>query len=233
MGIINATPDSFVESSRYNMSVLAQPFDIVDVGACSTRPGAEPVGADEEWRRLEPVLREIAAMDSRPEISIDTYWSEVVRKAVDVVGPVMVNDVSAGEADPAMLPMVGRMGLKYVAMHHGASFTGSSTPVSDAPILSQVGDFFEDFALKAEKFGIDWILDPGFGFGKNYAQNWALLSGLSQLKRFGRPVLVGVSRKIMTGGSAQVTLKAHRLAVRQGADILRVHDYADVENIIE
>lgn len=222
MGILNLTPDSFYEPSRYNMAMLDSGADIIDIGACSTRPGYAPVSVEDEWGRLEPVLRMIA--EERPElkVSIDTFHSEIVRRAYGILGPFIVNDVSAGDADPLMLDTVAGLGLQYVAMHHEAA--------SD---VSQVAEFFGRFMEKAEKAGIeDWILDPGFGFGKEIEDNWAILHSMSSLKRFGRPVLVGLSMKRMTGHSARKTDEANLVALRQGADILRVHDVAAARKVL-
>ena len=219
MGILNLTPDSFYAPSRHNMAMLDSGADIIDIGACSTRPGHTPVGAEEEWRRLEPVLRMIAAERPELKISIDTYWSDVVRRAYEVIGPFIVNDVEAGDADPEMLSTVAELGLPYVPMHH-----------TEADSVDEIVTFYEEFEAKANELGIkDWIIDPGFGFNKDVDQNWAILRGLSKLRKFGRPILVGVSRKRMTGGSLEVTQQAHEEALRQGADILRVHDVQEAK----
>ena len=219
MAILNATPDSFYSPSRYQMSILDSGADIIDIGACSTRPGSSPVGAAEEWHRLAPVLKSVRDCGI-PEISIDTYWSGIIVRACDLLGrPVIANDVSAGAADPLMLPTVSRLGLKYVAMCR-----------DNAPV-----DFFRRFSVAAEIAGIrDWILDPGFGFGKTYEENWELLHSLDSLRCFGRPILVGVSRKSMIyrkttsdPGSRETleeTLAAQLEAVRRGAEIVRTHD---------
>ena len=238
MGILNLTPDSFHAGSRGDLSVLDAGADIVDIGACSTRPGSEPVGAAEEWRRLEPVLRQIAADRPRyPEISIDSYWAEVIARADDLLPGILVNDISCGDADPAMLPLVAERGLRYVAMHHGKRIHAAreaDDPAAD--IVAAELAFFEGFAARAESLGIDWILDPGFGFGKTVAQNLELLRSLGCLKRFGREILVGVSRKSMffrplgkgpeDAETLTATLEAEDRAVRAGATILRVHDVA-------
>lgn len=222
MGIINATPDSFFGPSRYNMSILDEDIDIVDVGACSTRPGSEPVGEDEEWERLEPVISPILKRDNHPVISIDTFRSGIVRRVYDLAGPVMVNDVTAGSADPEMLPLVRELGLEYVAVHNEGRIAGSEVPSSPEPVLQRVMSFFKEFGKMAE--GIDWILDPGFGFGKTYDENWELLAHLDSLKCFNRPILVGVSRKKMTMGTKDETIRAHKIAIERGASILRVHE---------
>ena len=126
MGIVNLTDDSYFADSRCAdvqaamdriATLVDEGADIIDIGACSTRPGSLPVGAEEEWRRLEPVLKAFRENFQNVTLSIDTYWASVVEKAFALVGPFIVNDISAGEADPGMLPTVGRLGLKYVAMH--------------------------------------------------------------------------------------------------------------------
>ena len=214
MGIFNATPDSFLASSRYNASVIRSGADIIDIGAESTRPGYKPVPASEQFKRLEPVLKTLP-QDVR--VSIDTTSAQVIERSMQLLGrKVIVNDISAGADDPAMLPLAAREGLTYIAMHRGG-FT----------CREEVADFFRQWRLGAEDLGVrDWILDPGFGFGKDLAQNWELLVNLGELKALGRPVLVGISMKRMTLASAFVTEKAHMAALSGGADILRVHDVA-------
>ena len=160
MGIVNLTDNSYFASSRClgpsgevdlgkaldrTERMLAEGADIIDIGACSTRPGSQGVGAEEEWRRLGPFLREVRrAFGDGVRISVDTYWASVVERCFDTVGPFMVNDISAGGDDPAMLPLVGRLGLEYVAMHKRgtpadmqspASGNGFRTPDSGSPRL--------------------------------------------------------------------------------------------------
>lgn len=208
MGIINLTPDSFYEPSRYDMSVLDSDADIVDIGAVSTRPGHSEVSLEEEWARLEPFLR---TLNTDKSISIDTTRAEIVRRVYDMTGPFIVNDISAGEDDPGMLPLVGELGLRYIAMHR-------------YPLNVDELEYFRHFDRKAELYGIDdWILDPGFGFNKDVDENLRLLNSLSSLKVFGRPVLVGVADKRFTRAGTG-TEEAHLIALRQGAGILRVHD---------
>ena len=201
MGIINLTPDSFYEPSRYDFSILDSDADMVDIGAVSTRPGASEVPLEEEWRRLEPFLR---TLRTGKEISIDTTRSEIVRRAYGIVGPFIVNDISSGEDDPRMLDTVASLGLKYVAMCR------ESDPFS----------YFEQHRFD----GLDWILDPGFGFNKDSEQNVAILSRLEELKVYGRPLLVGVADKRFTRVYPGGTEAVHLEALAKGADILRVHD---------
>ena len=220
MGIINLTPDSFWEPSRYNMSILHSRADIIDVGAVSNRPGAADVSVEEEWSRLEPFLK---AWDNPRLLSIDTTSSEIVRRAYDCVGPFIVNDISAGEDDPRMLETVGRLGLSYVAMHKkGNPRTMDSLCEPDCDIIEMLNSYFAEFSIKAEYNGIEqWILDPGLGFAKTAQQNIEIIECLPQLNRYGRPVLIGAADKRFTCGDTE---KYHLLALRGGADILRVHD---------
>lgn len=220
MGIFNATPDSFHAPSRYNSSIFESGADIIDIGAESTRPGYKHVPAVEQFRRLEPVLKTVPAGVT---VSIDTTSAQVIERSMQVLGrKVIVNDISAGADDPEMLPLAAREGLTYIAMHRGGFVC-----------REEVAEFFRQWRLKAEDLGIsDWILDPGFGFGKDVAQNWELLENLGELKTLGRPMLVGVSMKRMTCASAFVTEKAHLTALGQGADILRVHNVAAARNTV-
>ena len=221
MGIINLTPDSFFEKSRYNYSILDSKADIVDVGAVSTRPGAEDVSLEEEWRRLEPFLLD---WNRAPKVlSIDTTRAEIVRRAYEIVGPFIVNDISAGEDDEQMLECVGGLALKYIAMHkRGNPRTMDSLSNEDVPIMQQLEEYFHDFEKRARKAGIkDWILDPGLGFAKTKEQNIEIIEKLPLLKKFGRPILIGAADKRFTEGNTEYY---HLLALRGGADILRVHN---------
>ena len=231
MGILNLTPDSFYAGSRYNMSILESGADIVDIGACSTRPGSSPVGAKEEWKRMKNTLALIHRDFPGQALSIDTYWSEVVLRAYDLIGPFIVNDVSAGDEDKRMFRTVAELGLEYIPMHHGP-----------ADGVSDILSFYEEFSVKASYEGIrDWIVDPGFGFGKSVEQNFAVFHNLERLQECGKPVLVGISRKRMvwqplgltpdTAGEA--TQKLHLEALERGADILRVHDVPETRRTIE
>ena len=252
MGIVNLTGDSFYAPSRVDSAeellrragrMLEEGADILDLGACSTRPGSLPVGEEEEWRRLKPALEALREAFPELPLSIDTYWSGVVERAFDIIGPFTVNDISAGAIDPGMLPLVGRLGLPYIAMHmrgtpeNMQAFTDYPGGITDA-----VHRYFEAFSEKAAEAGIrDWILDPGFGFSKTLEQNWTLLHELGDLQDLDRPILVGVSRKSMiykrfglTPETAlEATQTAHRIALEQGASYLRVHDIAPARATVE
>ena len=160
-----------------------------------------------------------------PEFSIDTTSAEIVRRAYEVIGDFIVNDISAGEDDPEMLQTVADLALTYIAMHKRGN-PRSMDSLCDYPdgIMTELLRYFDAFAAKAEAIGIhDWILDPGLGFAKTEAQNWEILENLEQLKVFGRPILIGAADKRFTHGN---TAAAHELAIAHGADILRVHNLA-------
>ena len=244
MGIVNLTDDSYFSASRcaspsqavkLASRLVDEGASILDFGACSTRPGAEPVGAEEEWRRLRPALETVRKEFPDVRISVDTYWSDVVRRAYDAIGDFIVNDISAGEDDPQMLPLVGRLGLTYVAMHKRGTPQTMQSMTDYEDVTSEVADYFSDFSDRAGQSGVrDWILDPGFGFAKTMEQNYQLMRDLSRFKASfpSRKLLVGVSRKSMVyrllGITPEESLPAtqvlHLHALQNGADILRVHD---------
>ena len=228
MGILNLTPDSFWEPSRYNMEVFNNPaVDIVDIGAVSSRPGAEAVSEEQEWQRLEPVLRHLP---QGKRISIDTTRSLIVRKAFGLIGDFIVNDISAGEDDPCMLDTVASLGLGYVAMHKCGNPRTMDSLCDYGDVVDDVLEYFRAFESRAGGAGItDWILDPGLGFAKTPSQSIALVRNLEAFKVFGRPVLVGLADKRFTEGRTEYW---HLEALRHGADILRVHDVAAARNTI-
>lgn len=255
MGIVNLTDDSFFDGGRLlgpdggvdpglflsridEMSV--EGADILDLGACSTRPGSDSVSEEVEWGRLEPALKVIASERPGLSLSIDTFRPGIVSRAFDVVGDFIVNDVSGGSG--AMWTLVGELGLEYVAMHTRGTpkDMGSLTDYDD--VVASVVSFFEGISETAEAHGVSsWILDPGFGFAKTVAQNWRLLDEMAVFKRFGKPVLAGLSRKsflyrplgLTPADVLPATCAANLVALRNGADILRVHDVAAARQIVE
>lgn len=235
MGIINLTPDSFFPDSRCSVQdaaariarMLDDGADIIDIGAVSTRPGAGDVGTEEEWRRLSPVLPMLEGV----RFSVDTTSAEIVRRVFREAGPFIVNDISAGEDDPEMLPAVAGLGLEYVAMHkRGNPRTMDSLCSYPRGVVAELAGYFQNFADRAEALGIrNWVLDPGFGFAKTEEQNLELLERLGEFKTLGRPILVGIADKRFTHGETE---KYHRIALRNGADILRVHDVAAAKKLV-
>ncbi len=257
MGIVNLTDNSYFPASRclgndgnpdiekalgVSSAHIAAGATIIDVGACSTRPGSDPVGEEEEWRRLKAFLPELKAAFPHARISIDTYFSSVVRNVYDLVGDFIVNDISAGEDDPHMLETVGKLGLTYIAMHKRGTPKTMQSLTEYGDVCHDIHEYFEEFAAKARKYGIrDWILDPGFGFAKTVGQNYELMRGLAGFTDFGRRILVGVSRKSMIYRKFDITPEEalpatqalHMAALCAGADILRVHDVAPARQTIE
>lgn len=261
MGIVNVTDNSYFAQSRCLAGngeadiqkimerighMLSHGATIIDIGACSTRPGSEPVGEAEEWRRLSPVLAAVHSEFPRAAISIDTWWSGVVEKAYDMIGCFIVNDISSGEDDPAMLGTVGRLGLEYIAMHKRGTPKTMQDLCDYGDVTEDVFRYFCEFAGKAQAAGIrEWIIDPGFGFAKTIEQNYQLMR---ELERFSSPVegtphkvLVGVSRKSMIfklfgitpEESLPQTQVLHLAALQNGADILRVHDVEEAARTVE
>ena len=230
MGILNVTPDSFSDGGQYFTPepAIARAFelerggaDILDIGAQSTRPGCKMISPGEELGRLLPVLEGLRGKIKIP-ISIDTFYPEVADRAL-ALGAAIINDVS-GVVTKEMAQAVKTHGAGWVLMHNqnGADFEGR---YDDA--VSEVHEFLEDMARQAMALGIKkeciW-LDPGIGFGKSQEDNLRLLANLGRVKVQGFPLLAGVSRKRVTGGTQAGTLAAQVTAQLGGADILRTHD---------
>ena len=241
MGIINLNEDSFYAPSRAATGdafrrraddLLARGASILDIGAMSSRPGAEEIDTEEEWARLEPIVEIIAREYAGVTFSIDTYRSSIVLMAYQAMGRFWVNDISSGEWDEAMLPVAGRLGLRYVAMHHQGSFQTMHQPYAYDDVVQSVKQYFRDFAVRARAAGLaDWILDPGFGFSKSNEDNQLLFERLDELKSFRRPLLVGVSRKrfiwqprgLTPDTCGDIVREYEARAAALGADIIRTH----------
>ena len=222
MGIVNLTDDSYFAPSRC-LGTDGMP----DIGRTVGMVGKIlSEGAD----IIDMVLK--AIKDSFPDavISIDTWWASVVEKAAGLIGPFIVNDISAGEDDPGMLPAVGRLGLQYIAMHKRGTPSTMQSLCNYGNVTSEVLQYFRKFAERAEKAGIkDWILDPGFGFAKDIGQNWQLLRELEGLRKSMIYRLFGITPE----ESLAQTQVLHFAALERGADILRVHDVAEAARTIE
>ncbi len=246
MGIINVTPDSFSDGGRFYaldaaviqaLQMEADGADIIDIGGESSRPGAAPVDAEEEARRVIPVIRGIRRSSCIP-ISVDTYRAETARQAIEA-GADIINDISALRMDPALAQVIVETRAPVVLMHmQGTPQTMQQNPHYD-DCLKEVGEFFDERIRFCTRSGVSpdrLILDPGLGFGKRLEDNVALLAGLETFKRFGIPILVGASRKSFinllapSSHSAQErlggSLAAALTAVANGANIVRVHDVA-------
>jgi dihydropteroate synthase len=250
MGILNVTPDSFSdggECDRVDTAItraremIAAGADVLDLGGQSTRPGAEEVGVEIECDRVIPVITAIRA-DSDIPISIDTYHSAVARAAI-AAGANLVNDVTGGQGDTAMLPAIAELGVAACLMHmRGTPKTMQSlTQYND--VVVDVADALRQCLDHAHQAGIDrdrLILDPGIGFAKTHDQNIALLRRLSELRQLGYPLLLGVSRKSFIGTLLNRPDPKQRVwgtgaacsaCIAAGADILRVHDVAEMRDI--
>lgn len=243
MGIINTTPDSFSDggslpdaasAAEHGLRLAAEGADILDVGGESTRPGAEPVTAEEELRRTIPAIRLLREKTSAL-ISIDTSKAVVARAALEA-GADIINDVTGLRGDPAMAALAAETGAGVAAMHmQGEPRTMQANPHYADPVR-EVGEFFRQVLERSVASGIDPMsiaLDPGIGFGKAQEHNQALLRGLGAFLEFGRPILVGASRKSFLGWIAGTAEMADRfwpcvaltaLCREKGARIFRVHD---------
>jgi dihydropteroate synthase len=256
MGVVNVTPDSFSDGGLFldaqaavahGAGLVEQGADILDVGGESTRPGAEPVGEEEELRRVVPVIEGLAAAaQAQTQISIDTSKAAVARAAIDA-GATLVNDVSAFRHDPAMAEVVAGSGAECCLMHMlGEPRTMQRDPRYD-DVVDDVKAFLEErlrFALAAGIPEERVLLDPGIGFGKSIQHNLELLRRLHELKALGRPLVMGTSRKSFLGRliadargderPAEVqerlpgTIATSVMAYERGATVFRVHDVAPV-----
>jgi dihydropteroate synthase len=237
MGILNLTPDSFFDGGRLDTAeaamaharrMVAEGCDIVDVGGESTRPGAAPLDAAQELARVEPVLEKLADIDT--PVSIDTYKAAIAERAIQL-GAVMVNDVWGLQKDPAMADIVARAEAALVLMHN------RTEKDEDLDIIADMRRFFDRSLDLAAKAGIPnelIVLDPGVGFGKTSRQNRDTVFRLHELRDYGLPLLVGLSRKGFLGSladgaerSLQGTIAANLAAAANGATIFRVHDVAE------
>ncbi len=249
MGILNATPDSFHESSRVNSIELAlaeaekmihEGATILDIGAQSTRPGSEMVGVAEEIRRLQAILPALAKNFPDTFLSVDTFYSEVARAAADM-GVTIINDISGGQFDLLMLETVADLKMPYVCMHVQGNTASMHKIPSYTNVVTDVMDYFIERMEECMKAGItDMILDPGFGFSKTTEQNFQLIGATSSFVALGKPVLIGVSRKssiyktlgITAAEALNGTTVLHTASLLGGAHILRVHDVKEAMEAI-
>lgn len=244
MGILNVTPDSFFAASRTSATdaeqlrmrvrnMLDEGADIIDIGAYSTRPGADEVSADEEMRRLATALDIVRQEAPDAWLSVDTFRAEIAQNSVRDYGVNLVNDISGGTLDRAMFHTVARLGVPYVLMHlQGTPRTMQFNPHYDDPV-AEVIEWLARRAQRLRELGAhDIILDPGFGFGKTLEHNYALLDKLDYFHELELPLLVGVSRKSMIYRLLETdpdralngTTVVNTIALLKGAHILRVHD---------
>jgi len=241
MGILNVTPDSFYDGGKFKNDtcflshaerLLNEGATFVDIGAYSSKPGADFVSETEELNRLIPVVRLV--LDAFPEtpISIDSFRSNVINESIQA-GAAMVNDISGGQLDPLMFETVGKLGVPYILMHMRGTPQTMQQMTSYANVTKEVYTYFTERIELAKKHHIkDIIIDLGFGFSKTLEQNFKLLESLDFFKNLDLPILAGISRKSMIykplDTSAEHALNGttalHMIALEKGAKLLRVHD---------
>ena len=241
MGIMNVTPDSFYPGSRVSLQnkviehatkMLDEGATIIDIGGQSTRPGSKYISAEEELQRVLPALEATRSIDREFYISIDTFHHSVAKESI-LAGADIVNDISSGDMDDAMISTVAELNVPYISMHmQGTPQTMHLNPQYNN-LVTDVIDYFIKKLKAYKSAGIkDVIIDPGFGFGKTIPQNFELLKHFSAFKILGKPLLAGLSRKgtiyKTLGTTAEQALNGttalHTIALLNGADILRVHD---------
>ncbi len=242
MGILNVTPDSFYAGSRgvtkhYTLERLQQILDegasIIDIGACSTRPGADEVSMEEEMSRLRMGLELIRQHRPDAIVSVDTYRADVAKMCVEEYGAAIINDISAGQMDEQMFPTIARLGVPYIIMHMKGTPKDMQVNPQYDHFLKEVFYYFSEKVQRLRDLGVkDIIIDPGFGFGKTLEHNYELMNHLEEFALFELPLLVGVSRKSMIYKHLGITPEEalngtttlNTIALLKGASILRVHD---------
>jgi dihydropteroate synthase len=253
MGVLNVTPDSFSDGGRFAardaavahaIEMAAAGADLIDVGGESTRPGSQPVPAEEQVRRVVPVIEEIARRNVSAVVSIDTTRATVAAAALDA-GASLVNDISAGRDDAAMLPLVAERGVPVVLMHmQGTPATMQLNPTYD-DVTAETIAFLRERIAVAEHAGVEphrILVDPGIGFGKTMAHNLELLRRQDELvATLDRPVVIGTSRKGFIGRITNEPEPSRRLfgtaaavawSVANGAAVVRVHDVAEMSKVV-
>ncbi len=241
MGILNLTPDSFYDGGRNNNlydalkkteQIMSEGADLIDIGAYSSRPGAEHISEETESERLIPVLKAIVSEFPDAILSIDTFRSGIARTAVNE-GAAIINDISAGSMDEEMFQTIAKLGVPYIMMHMKGTPQTMASQNDYENITTEVCQYFASRIQKLRNLGVnDLIVDPGFGFAKNLEQNYELLANLEHLKSTGHPVLAALSRKSMIYKLLETdaehalngTTAANTIALIKGANILRVHD---------
>ncbi len=250
MGILNLTPDSFYGQSRWKNvdhaillaeKMLSEGADIIDIGAQSTRPGAERIDAKTEEERLIPTLVMIRKEFPKSIISVDTFYSSVAKIAFEN-GADMINDVSGGTIDDKMFETAAACRVPYVLMHiKGEPQTMQHSPTYEN-VLAEVKQYFAEKIDSLHQLGVnDIIIDPGFGFGKTTEHNLQLMNGLDQLSIFGLPIMVGISRKKTIQNVLEVSVEntlngttvLNTIALMRGARILRVHDVREAVETVK
>lgn len=251
MGIVNLTPDSFYEGSRIQSNdldfgkrietMVEDGVDILDLGGYSSRPGAKDISVEEELDRVLPAIKWVAQEFPDIPISIDTFRAEVAKESI-LNGANIVNDISAGELDSEMIETVGSLKVPYIAMHMRGNPRTMQSQSKYSDLIPEILYYFSEKLDQFKFFGInDVVIDVGFGFAKSIDQNYELLKNLSVFKSLSCPMLVGLSRKSMIYKTLNITSEEalngttalHMVALRNGGNILRVHDVKEARETIE
>jgi len=250
MGIINVTDDSFYSGSRHTSpgdilsvagKMLGEGADILDIGGCSTRPGAKAVPEAIERERVCRAAEIILSRYTDAVISVDTYRASVAEAAVTNAGASIINDISGGEMDSGMFPLVTKLNVPYIMMHmQGTPETMQQSPHYD-DVVADILVWFGSRVAKLRGAGVtDIILDPGFGFGKSSADNFEMLRRFSAFRIAGLPLMAGISRKSMVWKTLNInpdealvgTAALNMAALMNGASLLRVHDVREAREVI-
>ena len=250
MGILNVTEDSFFDGGKYTEEdkivaraeqILREGGDIIDIGAVSTRPGAQDLPEQEEIARIQRAVSAVRAALPDAVISVDTWRASVARAAVQC-GAHIINDVSGGTFDPDMIPTIGQLQVPYILMHTPEKPDTMQQHTDYEDILAEMIQFFGQQIEKLHEAHVhDIILDPGFGFGKTLEQNYFVLRNMDAFQVFDLPILVGISRKSMIyklldttpDHALNGTTVVNTLALMKGAHILRVHDVKEAVEVRE
>lgn len=251
MGILNVTPDSFYSESRKNtdqeiadrvQAILAEGASMIDIGAYSSRPGADDVSAEEEMNRLRGGLKILRDIAPDAVVSVDTFRADVAKMCVEEYGVQIINDISGGELDERMFSTVAELGVPYILMHmKGDPQTMQNGPHYD-DLLAEILRYFGTKVQQLHELGVkDIILDPGFGFAKTLEHNYELMNRMQDLQVLELPMLVGISRKSMIyrllGTSPEEALNGtsvlNTLALMKGTSILRVHDVKEAVEVVQ
>ncbi len=250
MGILNVTPDSFYAASRVETEesirvrvrqIVAEGGSMIDVGAYSSRPGADDVSAEEEMERLRRGVRIVREEAPEVPVSIDTFRADVAKMAIEELGADIINDISGGELDKRMFATVAKLGVPYILMHmKGTPQTMQQAPHYD-DLMKEVLLYFAEKIQQLRDLGQkDIIIDPGYGFAKTLDHNYELLQHQDMLQVFELPILVGVSRKSMIyrllgctpDEALNGTTVVNTIALQKGASILRVHDVKEAVEVV-
>ena len=250
MGIINVTTDSFYSGSRYGSmeevkrvaeKMLVEGADMIDIGGCSSRPGAQEVSEEEELRRVCESVSVVKRLAPEVIISVDTYRSSVAESAVTGSGADIINDISGGNIDKMMFPLIKKLKVPYIMMHmQGTPATMQNSP-SYSDVVAEILSWFAPRISELQSEGVkDIIIDPGFGFGKTTEHNFEMLRRLDEFSVTGLPVLVGLSRKSMIWRTLDITPEEaltgtaalNMAALMHGASVIRAHDVKEAREVV-